>query len=156
MPNLHELKFQVVCHELSWDQLPEAATNMITGLAEFLATFPTEHKLQRIDIFFNCEIDLTKFEKSQRPRSVKAHLRTGNWAALDSMIVRIANAAEHLLELHIKMGYFIGFDQNTDFEEAQHPGPVMKDWGVTYLPCLSKSPKVVMAVRMLYHDYYHR
>jgi hypothetical protein len=126
---------------------------MITGLAEFLATFPTEHKLKRIDIFFDCYMDLRNFEMSQWTPEIKVHLRTGNWAAFDSMIVRIASAAEHLLELCIMMKYFIQLDQGIPVEEARaNDKGTLEDWGVTYLPCTSESPKVVMEVITQYDE----
>jgi len=154
MPNLRELKFQATCSEPTWNQWPEADTNIITGLAEFLATFPTEHKLKRIDVFFDCFMDLKNLDMSQWPVNIRNHLSSGNWAAFDSMIVRIASAAEHLLELCIMMKYFIERDQDVFVDKFE-----LEDWGVTYLPCTSESPKVVMEEIMQYDEvmqyYYH-
>ena len=157
MPNLRELKFQAECWEPTWDReewpYHQAAANMITGLAKFLATFPTEHKLKRIDILFDCQMDLRGPDMSIWPTNIRDHLRTGNWAALDSMIVRIASAAEHLLELCIMMEYFIELDQDTYTEYSRaNDKAALEDWGVTYLPCTSGSPKVVMEVITQYRD----
>jgi len=149
MPNLRELKFKAICSEPTWNQWPyhKAATNIITGLAEFLATFPTEHKLKRIDIFFDCFMDLKNLDMSSWPVNIRDHLSSGNWAAFDSMIVRIASAAEHLLELCIMMKYFIEQDEDNSVDKR-----TLEDWGVTYLPCTSESPKVVIEVITQYDE----
>ena len=84
---------------------------------------------------------------SQWMPEIKVHLRTGNWAALDSMIVSIASAAEHLLELCIMVKYFIELDHRINIEEVRaNDEGTLEGWGVTYLPCTSESPKVVMEV----------
>jgi hypothetical protein len=144
MPNLRELKFQAIYSEPTWNKEPyhKAAPNIITGLADFLATFPTEHNLKRIDIFFDCFIDMFQW-----PVNIRDHLSFGNWDALDSMIVRIARAAEHLLELCITMKYFIERDQDVYVDEF-----TLEDWGVKYLSCTSESPKVVMEVITQYDE----
>ena len=92
-----------------------------------------------------------------RALEIEAHLRTGNWAALDSMIMRIASAAEHPLELCITVEYFIELDHNIGDVEAARVADkaTLENWGVLYLPCTSKSPKIVMEVITEYSDHYY-
>ena len=158
MPNLRELKFQAMPSPHSWwPNDDETETDMITSLAEFLATFPTEHKLKRIGIFFDCCMDLRDDEiPDQRPQDVEAHLRTGNWAAFDLTIVRMASAIKHPLELSIMIEYFVEQDRKMTLaavEKARTKDKgTLEDWGVKYLPRTSESPNVVLEVIKMYDD----
>ena len=127
---------------------------MITGLAEFLATFSTEHKVKKIYVFFDCYMDVRA--NDQRPQDVEAHLKTGNWAAFDSAIVRIASAAKHPLELSIIIEYFVERDQSMTLAAVEKVREkdkgTLEGWGVKYLPRASESPNVVMEVFTQYDD----
>ena len=158
IPNLSELEFQAICFSKTWwPHDDETETDMVTGLAEFLATFSTEHKVKKIDVLFDCYMDVRdKIIPNQRPQDIEAHLRTGNWGAFDSAIVRIASAAKHLLELSIVIEYFVGRDESMTLaavEKAREKDKgTLEGWGEKFLPRASGSPNVVMKVFTQYGD----
>ena len=150
-----------ICSSNSWwPDDDETETNIISGLAEFLSTFSAEHNPKSIFIFFNYSIALDDdFDISdQRPRDVEAHLRTRNWVAFDSTIVKMTSVIKHPLELRITVQYFINWDENMTtthavLEKARTKDKVaLEDWGAKYLSRASESPNVVMEVSAEYSD----
>lgn len=92
LPNLRKLEFQAICFSPPGGTFAFDETDMITGLAQFLDTFPVEHKLERIFILFDCSI--CNGEDEDTRQDVESHLKTGNWAALDAVFVRIASTGQ--------------------------------------------------------------
>ena len=169
MPNLRELKFQAICFADTFGSDDhhddETEMDMITGLSKFLATFPAEHKLKRMFIFFDCSTHIQDIDHpdiaDQVPGDIELHLRTGNWAAFDSAIVRIASSAIDLpLELTIIIEYYLHLDQDkpemvvdAPLERARTKDQVtLEEWAAKFLPRTNKSPHVVMEVTTQYSD----
>ncbi|KIM43809.1 hypothetical protein M413DRAFT_434783 [Hebeloma cylindrosporum] len=146
IPNLRELTFRAV-------SVDETEIDVITALVQFLATVPTEHKLNWIDIFYDCSI----YDASGgQPEDIERALRAGDWAAFDATIVRIANTAKHPLKLTMTTEYSIDLDENLTRAEVEKSRAKIEDmlenWGVKYSPRATGSPNLVMETFAQYTD----
>ncbi|KIM43790.1 hypothetical protein M413DRAFT_443688 [Hebeloma cylindrosporum] len=174
MPNLRELVFEAPCAK---DTLMPDETavgrDMITGLSDMFATFPADHKLKRVYIFFDFSMMAHDFddEDDNNDATNDNNDNNDNNDAINEDDDNNNNENHddnvHNDEIHdhgpgpfeIMIEYHIEWEQETVFASVEKARlkdeGALKDWAAKYLPRTSGSPNVVLEVWTQYSDSEH-
>lgn len=119
--------------------IDESCMDVVSSLAHFLRIRrPAEHQITELNLAFEMQSVLRN--RDEGPQMVERLLKSGNWAALDSLLVSMATSVTHKFNAHLDIFHWINFEfhPTVDFNEIVEENlGYLSDWGPKYLPRIS-------------------
>ena len=138
LPNLREMLLYVT---FPYD-IDQSRMDVVTSVAHFLSTCPPRHQLKDMRLIFESVLILTSADEV--PQAIERVLKSGNWTALDSVLVSMTNSVTHVFKVGIHISIWHSIEPDESLEpvvrgiNAEY-GNFLRGWGQKYLPRISAS-----------------
>jgi hypothetical protein len=148
LPKLREMLLHVTFPE----DIDESRMDVVTSVAQFLRTCPPGHQLKEMHLGFEIVLDLTNVDEA--PQAMERVLKSGNWAALDSVLVSMTNSVTHFFQVEVHVSFWLSLEFTTPpdpfgrKEVMAENNEYLGDWGQKYLPRISatESPNLNLKI----------
>jgi hypothetical protein len=157
LPNLRDMHIYVTFPE----DVDESHTDMdvVTSFTQFLRTCAPGHQLKHMGLTFEISLDLTNVDEA--PQSMESVLKSGNWAALDSVLINMTNSITHVFEVEVHISFWLSLSFDTPLDSGVLQEVIAEnreylcDWGQKYLPQISASDSPNLDLKITtQHDVY--